>query len=123
MRGTPHLVLGGLRDRKSTRLNSSHTVISPLSLRAPLPILKTLNGYRASGFSFGVHVNRREPNERHPSFGSRRFTRSEEHTSELQSHSDLPSFPTRPTSDLKDSERLPGQRILLRGARKPPRTK
>src|SRR5476649_2330207 len=29
-------------------------------------------------------------------------TRSEEHTSELQSHSDLHSFPTRPSSDLDD---------------------
>src|SRR6202012_5715334 len=29
--------------------------------------------------------------------------RSEEHTSELQSHSDLPSFPTRRSSDLKKS--------------------
>src|SRR4029453_7849953 len=28
------------------------------------------------------------------------FARSEEHTSELQSHSDLPSFPTRRSSDL-----------------------
>src|SRR4030095_8183439 len=28
------------------------------------------------------------------------FTRSEEHTSELQSHRDLPSFPTRRSSDL-----------------------
>src|SRR5215211_4728085 len=31
---------------------------------------------------------------------SRRETRSEEHTSELQSHSDLHSFPTRRSSDL-----------------------
>src|SRR5476649_2272534 len=30
----------------------------------------------------------------------RRFERSEEHTSELQSHSDLHSFPTRRSSDL-----------------------
>src|SRR5437588_344443 len=32
----------------------------------------------------------------------RRAVRSEEHTSELQSHSDLPSFPTRRSSDLRN---------------------
>src|SRR5438034_867679 len=33
--------------------------------------------------------------------------RSEEHTSELQSHSDLPSFPTRRSSDLRPDARGP----------------
>src|SRR6476646_9778936 len=36
--------------------------------------------------------------------------RSEEHTSELQSHSDLHSFPTRRSSDLRRG--LPGRRLL-----------
>src|SRR5882672_9540663 len=39
------------------------------------------------------------------------FTRSEEHTSELQSHSDLHSFPTRRSSDLIG----PGEKIEERG--------
>src|SRR5476649_583 len=34
---------------------------------------------------------------------TRSTTRSEEHTSELQSHSDLHSFPTRRSSDLRRS--------------------
>src|SRR5215218_4461309 len=37
---------------------------------------------------------------------TRRTHRSEEHTSELQSHSDLPSFPTRRSSDLGTARRL-----------------
>src|SRR5882672_8236358 len=36
---------------------------------------------------------------------SRALARSEEHTSELQSHSDLHSFPTRRSSDLLASSR------------------
>src|SRR5437588_97534 len=47
--------------------------------------------------------------------------RSEEHTSELQSHSDLHSFPTRRSSDLRGSARsrgpprplIPGSPLLL----------
>src|SRR5882672_11381987 len=39
-----------------------------------------------------------------PASGSTFRTRSEEHTSELQSHSDLHSFPTRRSSDLLCSE-------------------
>src|SRR5476649_2920441 len=90
-------------DRKSTRLNSSHTVIYTLSLHDALPISLTAivspvinsnvavvpinNGATAvSGFC---------PNGK--------TFRSEEHTSELQSHSDLHSFPTRRSSDLTDS--------------------
>src|SRR4029453_577125 len=34
-------------------------------------------------------------------------TRSEEHTSELQSHRDLPSFPTRRSSDLRNGPSKP----------------
>src|SRR5215204_4683555 len=87
-------------DRKSTRLNSSHTEIYTLSLHDALPILEVdardvLDGRRLR------HVDRladRTGDERldrghHPD-------RSEEHTSELQSHRDLHSFPTRRSSDL-----------------------
>src|SRR5882672_9948396 len=87
-------------DRKSTRLNSSHTVIYTLSLHDALPIciffqlerrsgqvreIKQLLSGRALRLAGGAHA---------------RLHRSEEHTSELQSHSDLHSFPTRRSSDL-----------------------
>src|SRR5882672_3023613 len=87
-------------DRKSTRLNSSHTEIYTLSLHDALPIYGTMLG------PGGVKAGLRERNvERAPMpkadllllAGERR---SEEHTSELQSHRDLHSFPTRRSSDL-----------------------
>src|SRR5476649_2192664 len=87
-------------DRKSTRLNSSHTEIYTLSLHDALPI-------------FGDHQSReREPMMRIvvaaydrimssvEDAGLAQWRRSEEHTSELQSHRDLHSFPTRRSSDL-----------------------
>src|SRR5476649_2723196 len=97
------LRLGGatcIIDRKSTRLNSSHTEIYTLSLHDALPISYPHRG-----------------NENHPitlckilegvmhtddfTLGWRNvYNRSEEHTSELQSHRDLHSFPTRRSSDL-----------------------
>src|SRR5476649_1374114 len=94
-----------LVDRKSTRLNSSHTVIYTLSLHDALPIYPG---------QIGVHVGYRRNN-----VALRRLTllcigvaqgvdavgRSEEHTSELQSHSDLHSFPTRRSSDLSGPNR------------------
>src|SRR3990167_6875095 len=83
-------------DRKSTRLNSSHsqisyfpffffndtapTEISPLSLHDALPISSMLTGQRtmaATYFEKDMDEERVEP------------TRSEEHTSELQSQSNL----------------------------------
>src|SRR5476649_1772822 len=87
-------------DRKSTRLNSSHTEIYTLSLHDALPIF----------FGWGFHVNLVLillilvlPNglqtRRFPRYLTSR-SRSEEHTSELQSHRDLHSFPTRRSSDL-----------------------
>src|SRR5882672_6375411 len=88
------------RDRKSTRLNSSHTVIYTLSLHDALPIsllsftdrsvLEDLSRLHGDGFPppvLGLGRGQVGP-------------RSEEHTSELQSHSDLHSFPTRRSSDL-----------------------
>src|ERR1035437_4084685 len=89
-------------DRKSTRLNSSHANIYPLSLHDPLPIYATdgrfagrnkIRGRETFPFTFVC-----------PLFHSRQpqNSRSEEHTSELQSRQYLPSFPTRPSSDLCD---------------------
>src|SRR5476649_161975 len=88
------------RDRKSTRLNSSHTEIYTLSLHDALPI--SLAGRAnesprrrvrrlAGAFPARVPGHRRGGDPR---------SRSEEHTSELQSHRDLHSFPTRRSSDL-----------------------
>src|SRR5215204_3409875 len=88
-------------DRKSTRLNSSHTVIYTLSLHDALPI---------SRFWVSSSQPVRSPSDgrrRTPAIGSTcgssfdRTWRSEEHTSELQSHRDLHSFPTRRSSDLQ----------------------
>src|SRR5215211_872782 len=87
-------------DRKSTRLNSSHTEIYTLSLHDALPIyaaqllgLQHARLLRAlPGLLVDRHAGPADPGvPRH---------RSEEHTSELQSHRDLHSFPTRRSSDL-----------------------
>src|SRR5579875_3624810 len=89
-----------IADRKSTRLNSSHTVIYTLSLHDALPIWETFNYLLSQGAD--PKINKQEPfihacllNAYSPI-----HCRSEEHTSELQSHSDLHSFPTRRSSDL-----------------------
>src|SRR5882672_11234144 len=87
-------------DRKSTRLNSSHTVIYTLSLHDALPIflrgaLQRLDVLREAGAAeAGAGVEELVADARI------RADRSEEHTSELQSHRDLHSFPTRRSSDL-----------------------
>src|SRR5476649_1975747 len=87
-------------DRKSTRLNSSHTEIYTLSLHDALPICDC--AFRAHRFC--TVVLRGGCYEcRHPIRQGRCGSggaRSEEHTSELQSHRDLHSFPTRRSSDL-----------------------
>src|SRR5262252_4728562 len=88
------------RDRKSTRLNSSHTEIYTLSLHDALPIY--CGQCPASGMTASVP---RPAAAAIRSDGARNCwscspTRSEEHTSELQSHRDLHSFPTRRSSDL-----------------------
>src|SRR5882672_2702217 len=88
------------RDRKSTRLNSSHTVIYTLSLHDALPIYD-LTG--SIGDDDGVAAAIQNRLQKFLLFGRGPFcflTRSEEHTSELQSHRDLHSFPTRRSSDL-----------------------
>src|SRR5579875_1581433 len=96
-----------MQDRKSTRLNSSHTVIYTLSLHDALPIylhhvahheVRALDGLHLLGVGGGRGgVHRLHQGD----------ARSEEHTSELQSHSDLHSFPTRRSSDLPAPRRPP----------------
>src|SRR5476649_2720494 len=87
-------------DRKSTRLNSSHTEIYTLSLHDALPILLSRRSRYSeqpasvanTAASASVTLNLLNGRIGNP--------RSEEHTSELQSHRDLHSFPTRRSSDL-----------------------
>src|SRR5476649_742772 len=87
-------------DRKSTRLNSSHTVIYTLSLHDALPICFGVQGAPAHGREAGRQDPARAPSARYRRGDPDPGHRSEEHTSELQSHSDLHSFPTRRSSDL-----------------------
>src|ERR687886_189991 len=87
-------------DRKSTRLNSSYTVIYTLSLHDALPISILRTSSSCSDATAGAR-RRAAPRARARSGRARRRRRrSEEHTSELQLHSDLHSFPTRRSSDL-----------------------
>src|SRR5215211_3083445 len=88
------------QDRKSTRLNSSHTVIYTLSLHDALPI-SSRRPTTTSSRPLARQVRRAPTTILAGAHG--RWAcgpRSEEHTSELQSHSDLHSFPTRRSSDL-----------------------
>src|SRR5471032_1243558 len=94
-----------MEDRKSTRLNSSHIKIYTLSLHDALPIC-----IRMIVTGSNLHLLRVEAlTSSPPTFGA--FStlkidgRSEEHTSELQSHQDLHSFPTRRSSDLHTDDR------------------
>src|SRR5476649_1775344 len=90
-----------LSDRKSTRLNSSHTVIYTLSLHDALPIFDI---FFAGGVDGGRGAVAQAGDVRRQRAGADHLAglvRSEEHTSELQSHSDLHSFPTRRSSDLR----------------------
>src|SRR5476649_2802842 len=93
------------RDRKSTRLNSSHTEIYTLSLHDALPILKVTRAVRdAVGPDVDIllEIHRRLAPMHAIDLAN---ARSEEHTSELQSHRDLHSFPTRRSSDLESHAR------------------
>src|SRR5262252_6966458 len=87
-------------DRKSTRLNSSHTVIYTLSLHDALPIWPAVPIEVRGGRRKGVVRFDAEDARALADIGEGAVARSEEHTSELQSHSDLHSFPTRRSSDL-----------------------
>src|SRR5579875_3526144 len=87
-------------DRKSTRLNSSHTVIYTLSLHDALPICR---GAVLRLSKPVAKVDAGASTQRELPVGGLVVvvaSRSEEHTSELQSHRDLHSFPTRRSSDL-----------------------
>src|SRR5882672_3180208 len=92
-------------DRKSTRLNSSHTEIYTLSLHDALPI----SHIRRAAVNLDeqrVLLRRIEIRRADDHVVDRPAARrSEEHTSELQSHRDLHSFPTRRSSDLTYSPR------------------
>src|SRR5215211_6758105 len=92
-------------DRKSTRLNSSHTVIYTLSLHDALPIYDvTIATIDEAGVALaGVKALDARGTAQQAEIDALR--RSEEHTSELQSHSDLHSFPTRRSSDLRRDHR------------------
>src|SRR5476649_627805 len=94
------IVVPRLVDRKSTRLNSSHTEIYTLSLHDALPIYASAP--TAAPIDRVVQTSARDHGASQARRQDRRATigRSEEHTSELQSHRDLHSFPTRRSSDL-----------------------
>src|SRR5579875_2684327 len=87
-------------DRKSTRLNSSHTVIYTLSLHDALPISTLHHDAAMIAIRTGLPDHARCVRGPRTPATVRNVLRSEEHTSELQSHSDLHSFPTRRSSDL-----------------------
>src|ERR1035437_10388222 len=95
--GIAHIFIA---DRKSTRLNSSHANIYSLSLHDALPIytLRITSIFRSGQWPNKLPVSSRQysPVWYCPYFHSR----SEEHTSELQSRQYLLSFPTRRSSDL-----------------------
>src|SRR5476649_2102472 len=94
-----------LPDRKSTRLNSSHTVIYTLSLHDALPILNDSQVMYWEPAKYVAKLRTLKQGSEPLLFKCNMAARSEEHTSELQSHRDLHSFPTRRSSDL---ERQPG---------------
>src|ERR687894_66683 len=88
-------------DRKSTRLNSSHTEIYTLSLHDALPIFEHPRHVTQLCQAAFDHFGLRAPGVDVLAGMHREADRSEEHTSELQSHRDLHSFPTRRSSDLR----------------------
>src|ERR671917_413939 len=89
-----------VRDRKSTRLNSSHTEIYTLSLHDALPIYEGARVLARQPVADGAHARGGLRRRRRDRRAREHRPRSEEHTSELQSHRDLHSFPTRRSSDL-----------------------
>src|ERR1035437_4498212 len=87
-------------ERKSTRLNSSPTEIYTLSLHYALPIYFQNNRRRQTQRDGGEHLIG-DAEQRPERVDADSFeNRAEEHTSELQSHRDLHSFPTLRSSDL-----------------------
>src|SRR5476649_883021 len=92
-------------DRKSTRLNSSHTEIYTLSLHDALPIYRRRGAVDHDDAQGDQQEGRNEQHSVRFQFSRHYSSRSEEHTSELQSHRDLHSFPTRRSSDLQAPRR------------------
>src|SRR5882672_6942483 len=108
---TAVLSIASTPDRKSTRLNSSHTVIYTLSYTTLFR--SQSSALSLSGCLVQNQGDRRDGRGRHPNRGvvDRIDPRSEEHTSELQSHSDLHSFlhDALPISEFRTFPlRLPG---------------
>src|SRR5476649_833605 len=101
-------------DRKSTRLNSSHTVIYTLSLHDALPIYGESQGGQRKAREYDRLSGRGRRQFRHGLPSGLSLHRSEEHTSELQSHRDLHSFPTRRSSDLWRKPRRPKESPRIR---------
>src|ERR1044072_5362287 len=95
-----------MADRKSTRLNYSHTDIYTLSLHDALPISSKreflIRAIPVSSTSSAIIACRTAAS------GTRAIDdgRSEEYTSELQSHRYLHSFPTRRSSNLFETRVL-----------------
>src|SRR5476649_570549 len=87
-------------DRKSTRLNSSHTEIYTLSLHDALPILIEVVPVGNAAMENRTFIEWDKYDIAALGLLKVDVLRSEEHTSELQSHRDLHSFPTRRSSDL-----------------------
>src|SRR5919205_20614 len=87
-------------DRKSTRLNSSHTEIYTLSLHDALPISTAAADPTTATVAPTATVSSTTSAVASTAQSAPVEARSEEHTSELQSHRDLHSFPTRRSSDL-----------------------
>src|SRR5476649_2959016 len=98
------------QDRKSTRLNSSHTEISTLSLHGALPIYIADQRGEHQDLQSQPYAGRFDIVHEYIAHADPGVPRSEEHTSELQSHRDLHSFPTRRSSDLysRPARRSPG---------------
>src|SRR5476649_1429513 len=97
-------------DRKSTRLNSSHTVISTLSLHDRSSDLDRANFWPRIDEPCEQFTTRAAIQSILNAVPKDLRPRSEEHTSELQSHSDLHSFPTRPLFRSGSSELLAADR-------------
>src|ERR1035437_5058302 len=92
-----------MADRKSTRLNSSHTDIYTLSLHDALPISALAQHLEVPTEQIATAVVDYCAEAANKLAGLTADGRSEEHTSELQSHRYLHSFPTRRSSDLRTS--------------------
>src|ERR1044072_7711102 len=97
-------------DRKSTRLKSSHTDIYTLALHDALPISEHAGAYAISAHDDGAEDDFGDLSGDSKDVRQIAVHRSEEHTSEIQSHRYLHSCPTRRSSDLRARRRLRNKR-------------